>query len=373
MSGPKLIRWTPRAASSRLGVIAVALALSACSHLASQSGGKAAQDDGTHQNAATGAGQKMPGQSAGSSAGGQQSLASNTSDPRQTEGGGTAAGGHNGAAGSDGRRHGNAGVAGSDDPSQGDAGVAGSDSKRQGSAGVAGSDDPNQGNADASGVGSSQRSAARLSKRNGKRGLKGDPTAAGGGASGEDGDEASEDDSGAAGAAGESSGQMHPEPDMQLANVSSPSNGVTIDEDREPQTLGGALPLVLGVNEEGRFDFVEYALRPEVQRILDDLTDKLKGAQYDRLDIVGYTDHIGGTDYNQRLSELRAYAVTRYLLDKGVPENKIHYAGRGARNPLTLPGECSGLDRENLITCLQKDRRVEIEASIHRKRATVLR
>ena len=189
MSGPKLTRWTPRAASSRLGVIAVAVALSACSHLASQSGGKAAQDDAAHRSAATGAGQKVPGQSAGSSEGGQQSLASNANIPGQSAGGGSAAGGHNGAAGSDGQRHGNAGVAGSGDPSEGDAGVVGSDGNRHGSAGVAGSDDPTQGNADGPGVSNAQRSAARLSKRNGKRGLKGDSTAAGGGASGEDGDE----------------------------------------------------------------------------------------------------------------------------------------------------------------------------------------
>ncbi|HTS54849.1 MAG TPA: OmpA family protein [Burkholderiales bacterium] len=162
------------------------------------------------------------------------------------------------------------------------------------------------------------------------------------------------------------------EGDERIAAIDVPSGKVKVDEEYRPQTLGGALPLILGVNEEGRFDFDQYSLRPEVKRVLDELAEKLKAAEYDRLDIIGYTDRIGTNDYNRRLSELRAYAVAQYLMGKGVPENKIHYEGRGDRNPLTPAGECQGLAREDLITCLQKDRRVEIEASIHRKHATVV-
>ena len=76
--------------------------------------------------------------------------------------------------------------------------------------------------------------------------------------------------------------------------------------------IGGMLPLVLGVNEDGRFDFDQYLLRPEVKRVLDDLASKLKTAEYDRLDVTGYTDRIGTVDHNQRLSELRAYAVAHH-------------------------------------------------------------
>jgi outer membrane protein OmpA-like peptidoglycan-associated protein len=162
------------------------------------------------------------------------------------------------------------------------------------------------------------------------------------------------------------------EGDSRIAAIDVPSGKVKVDEEYRPQTLGGALPLILGVNEEGRFDFDQYSLRPEVKQILDELAAKLKTAEYDRLDIVGYTDRIGSVDYNRRLSELRAYAVAQYLMGKGVPENKIRYEGRGEKNPLTPSSDCQGLAREDLITCLQKDRRVEIEASIHRKHATVI-
>jgi len=173
-----------------------------------------------------------------------------------------------------------------------------------------------------------------------------------------------------AGAGGDTAAAL--EGDGRVAAIDVPSGKVKVDEEYRPQTLGGALPLILGVNEEGRFDFDQYSLRPEVKHILDDLAAKLKTAEYDRLDIVGYTDRIGTTDYNRRLSELRAYAVAQYLMGKGVPQNKIHYEGRGDKNPLTPSADCQGMAREDLITCLQKDRRVEIEASIHRKHATVV-
>ena len=158
----------------------------------------------------------------------------------------------------------------------------------------------------------------------------------------------------------------------QIAAVQVPSGKVDVDEEYQPVTLGGALPVVLGVNEEGRFDFDQYALRDEVKVILDALAETLNTAEYDRLDIYGYTDRIGAVDHNRRLSELRAYAVAQYLMHRGVPENKIRYEGRGDKDPLTQADECQGLAREDLITCLQKDRRVEIEASIHRKHATVV-
>ena len=196
----------------------------------------------------------------------------------------------------------------------------------------------------------------------------GGPGGAGGDASGVAGTGEGADGNSASGIAGaESAGG-----DSRVASIDVPSGNVKVDEDYRPQTLNGMLPLVLGVNEDGRFDFDQYALRPEVKKALDNLADQLKSAEYDRLDILGYTDRIGTTEYNKRLSELRAWSVAQYLIGQGVPENKIRYEGRGDKNPITQPDECTGLARGELITCLQKDRRVEIEASIHRKHATVI-
>jgi OOP family OmpA-OmpF porin len=158
---------------------------------------------------------------------------------------------------------------------------------------------------------------------------------------------------------------------MVVGMVDAPGSRVRIEEDVTPQTLGGMLPLAVGVDEEGQFDFDQAVLRPEVKSVLDELAGRLRDAEWDRLDIIGYTDRIGTDDYNQQLSERRAWAVARYLLAQGVPVSKMKVAGRGERNSQVNQGECHDLERSELIACLQQDRRVEIEASIRKTEAKI--
>ena len=244
---------------------------------------------------------------------------------------------------------------------------------RPGRPGARGRNARGGGNAIAGGTGTSSDGAAGSDSAGAVAGADGHAApgskgkrGAGGRRRGAGGSPGSGDESDAMGGAGDE------DSDTQIAAIEVPNGKVEVNEEYQPLTLGGALPVVLGVNEEGRFDFDQYALRDEVKAILNGLADTLRTAEYDRLDIFGYTDRIGAIDYNRRLSELRAYAVAQYLIHRGVPEHKIRYEGRGDKDPLTQVNECQGLAREDLITCLQKDRRVEIEASIHRKHATVV-
>jgi outer membrane protein OmpA-like peptidoglycan-associated protein len=156
-----------------------------------------------------------------------------------------------------------------------------------------------------------------------------------------------------------------------VGNVDAPGGRIRVEDEERPQSLGGVLPLTIGLDEQGQFDFDQAVLRPEVKTLLDELANKLNEADYDRLDIVGHTDRIGAPDYNQYLSERRAWAVARYLLDKGVPLKKMRVEGMGERHPITTPEECAEQTREELIQCLQKDRRVEIDAAIHKSHVRV--
>jgi outer membrane protein OmpA-like peptidoglycan-associated protein len=146
--------------------------------------------------------------------------------------------------------------------------------------------------------------------------------------------------------------------------VDVPGKKATVKEDRIPQTLGGMLPMTLGVDGEGEFDFDKAVVRPEVKAVLDKLAAKLKDSEYDTLDIVGHADRLGTEEYNQSLSERRAWAVARYLIAQGVPLKKIRVEGHGVSEPLSKPEDCAGLSKKDAIVCLQKDRRVEIAASI---------
>lgn len=146
--------------------------------------------------------------------------------------------------------------------------------------------------------------------------------------------------------------------------VETPVNRVLIAEGQNEQTLGGTLPLSLDVDDHDHFEFDRYDLTPVVRARLDALADKLKAAPYDKLFLLGYTDRIGTEDYNQKLSEKRAWAVAGYLMDRGVPAYKLDVRGRGDSAPVTGADDCRGLRREALIECLQRDRRVEVHATV---------
>jgi len=51
------------------------------------------------------------------------------------------------------------------------------------------------------------------------------------------------------------------------------------------------------------------------------------------IQVSGYSDNEGGRGYNNAVSEARAKAVANYLLEKGVPEQKLHLTWYGNRYP----------------------------------------
>src|SRR6185503_16132318 len=69
---------------------------------------------------------------------------------------------------------------------------------------------------------------------------------------------------------------------------------------------------------------------------------------------------IGNDNYNKQLSEKRAAAVKEYLAQKGVEQSKVRSEGRGESEPVT-GNQCKGVTGAKLISCLQPDRRVDIE------------
>lgn len=146
--------------------------------------------------------------------------------------------------------------------------------------------------------------------------------------------------------------------------VDAPGKHVDIGEDEKLETLGGMLPMAIGMDERGLFDFDQYLLRDDVKATLDVLAEKLNAAVYDRLVIYGYADRLGTAQYNKSLSEKRAWAVAGYLMDHGVPPHKLKVEGRGEQDPVTAVDACEGLSRAEQIECFQRDRRVEITATV---------
>ena len=152
-------------------------------------------------------------------------------------------------------------------------------------------------------------------------------------------------------------------PAERRGRVDTGHNGVQIDRDEKSVTLDGFLPTTLGMGE-GQFEFDRFTLSDDVKAKLDLISEKLETAPYDRLYITGYSDRIGDSDYNKTLSEKRAWAVAGYLMDKGIPPEKVKVEGRGETNSLVAGGECMVLRRAELIQCLERDRRVELQATV---------
>jgi OOP family OmpA-OmpF porin len=116
----------------------------------------------------------------------------------------------------------------------------------------------------------------------------------------------------------------------------------------------------ISLSSDVLFEFDKATLRPEGQQKLDEISDRLKGANVQLINAIGHADRIGAEDYNKQLSEKRAAAVKDYLAQKGVEPSKVRSEGRGEAESVTKD-QCKGVTGSKLISCLQPDRRVDVE------------
>jgi len=130
-----------------------------------------------------------------------------------------------------------------------------------------------------------------------------------------------------------------------------------------PAVAPKPVPQKVSFSADALFAFDKAVLKPEGKTELDGLVTNLSGVEYDKIHVTGHTDRIGSDQYNQKLSEERANAVREYLISKDIPANRITVAGMGESQPATQASDCTGPRSQKLITCLQPDRRVDIEVA----------
>ena len=82
------------------------------------------------------------------------------------------------------------------------------------------------------------------------------------------------------------------------------------------------------------FDFDKATLRPESETELNLLADFMNKFPEVKIEIMGHTDDRGSASYNQRLSENRALAVLTYLVEDGIPADRMRYKGYGFDQPI---------------------------------------
>lgn len=83
------------------------------------------------------------------------------------------------------------------------------------------------------------------------------------------------------------------------------------------------------------FELDSAELTPEARDNLGEFAKALKDERLRAADFLveGHTDASGGILYNKELSERRAQAVTSFLLERGVPSDKLTAVGLGKTEP----------------------------------------
>jgi outer membrane protein OmpA-like peptidoglycan-associated protein/Tol biopolymer transport system component len=106
------------------------------------------------------------------------------------------------------------------------------------------------------------------------------------------------------------------------------------------------------------FDFDKATLRSLSNVELKNLVLLLKGNPNLKVEISGYTDSKGTTDYNQTLSEERAQAVVTRLAENGISSDRMKAKGYGKTLPVAANKKSNGSDDP---AGRQLNRRVELK------------
>ena len=82
------------------------------------------------------------------------------------------------------------------------------------------------------------------------------------------------------------------------------------------------------------FETDSFRILPESEPELQRLLGFLQNNGDLKVEIQGHTDHTGGTESNQILSELRARAVYIYLTERGIDKERLSWKGYGELKPV---------------------------------------
>ncbi len=99
-----------------------------------------------------------------------------------------------------------------------------------------------------------------------------------------------------------------------------------------------------------QFDFDKWMLNDGAQTQLLALAKQLQEQPQLSIELEGFTDTIGTVPYNIQLSQRRAEAVRRFLVEKGVELPRIHSIGLGDIRPVADNKTKQGRDQNRRVS-----------------------
>ena len=138
--------------------------------------------------------------------------------------------------------------------------------------------------------------------------------------------------------------------DQQIKELEESTAGTGVDV----TSVDNGQAILVNLPDGVTFATGSYTINQTFRNTLDNVAANLTPYPNSLIDVYGYTDSTGSEDFNQRLSEQRAQAVSNYLTSRGVAQARIRWQGFG-ENPAYFVGDNATAQGRAL------NRRVEIK------------
>ncbi len=128
------------------------------------------------------------------------------------------------------------------------------------------------------------------------------------------------------------------------------NNSITVSRSFETDILVIKTPegLKIMINSI-QFEFDKSDLLPQSFPILNRLIEILDKFPAYKIRVVGHTDSIGTDEYNQKLSERRAFSVYKYLVAHDIDKDRLTTEGKGEKMPIDDNGTEAGRARNRRV------------------------
>jgi len=101
------------------------------------------------------------------------------------------------------------------------------------------------------------------------------------------------------------------------------------------------------------YDYDKWDLRPASKVTLDSLVLFLGINDNITIELSSHTDNRGQDEYNEKLSQKRAQSVVDYLIEKGIPLDRLTPVGYGKRKPVIINAETEEEHQRNRRTAFE--------------------